>query len=164
MPSLWRIPLILLCVYTHLVLGGAVECKCICTHSLSVPLGMFLGTVWIPRPWQSTVLLRQLQGVGHASAPPWPANSTVTLHANTTCIQDWGARPVSTAIILQPPDPAPSPLLPEGILLSCGAPQHCRNQPTDPTLFLLPGMTDQYYLFTEVRISRRVFKGAETAA
>lgn len=102
---------------------------CMTTHSLSVPLGMFLGTEWIPRPWQSTVFPRQLQGVGHASTPPRSATSTRTPHASIVRSPDRKARPgAATAAIPQPPDPAPSPLLPAGILLSCCTPLHCRNQ------------------------------------
>lgn len=106
--------------------------QCMITHSLSVPLGMFLGTEWIPRPWQSTVFPRQLQGAGHASTPPRPATSSRTPHASIVRSPDRKA-----AAVPQPPDPAPSPLLPAGILLSPAALQHtAESSPTDP------GMTD----------------------
>lgn len=116
----------------HLVLRSIEEYEhtrgqSMTTHSLSVPLGMFLGMEWIPRPWQSTVFPRQLQGAGHASTPPRPATSTRTPHASIVRSPDQKARP-GAAAIPQPPDPAPSPLLPAGILLSCSTLQKPANR------------------------------------
>lgn len=47
---------------------------------------MFLGTEWIPRPWQSTVFPRHLQGAGHASTPPRPHSSTRTAQASAAAV------------------------------------------------------------------------------
>ncbi|CAB1417662.1 unnamed protein product [Pleuronectes platessa] len=79
---------------------------------------MFLGTEWIPRPWQSTVFPRQLHRAGHASAhPPPPASSTTPAHSTILHSPGPGARPGATAAVPRPgPDPAPSPPLAAGIL------------------------------------------------
>lgn len=80
--------------HTVLLLLLLMVCALVCvsacaspsTHSLSVPLGRFLGTLWIPRLWQSTVLPRQLQGGGHASTPlPGPATSSSSSSRSGCC-------------------------------------------------------------------------------
>lgn len=57
--------------------GGKVS-----THSLSAFLGMFLGMVLSPSPWQSTVVPLQVQRAGHAVAASH--SSSIRMHASTS--------------------------------------------------------------------------------
>lgn len=52
------------------------------THSLSAFLGMFLGMVLSPSPWQSTVVPLQVQSAGHAVAALH--SSSIRMHASTS--------------------------------------------------------------------------------
>lgn len=77
------------------------------TYSLSALLGMFLGTLRSPKPWQSTVVPLQAHGAGHALA--WPrqkaaqANRQVPARSHTPLLlPDGDARCCFGAMLLLP--------------------------------------------------------------